>query len=79
LLGSWTLRGFHGGSPGIAKNSFAGKPMAMIVAYLPPNKLKLRQVAAEGPLCPCAMNIPANARQGRRFVQAALRACGSLG
>jgi hypothetical protein len=60
----------------IAKNSFPGKHAAMMVAYLPANKSKPRRVAAQGPLCPCATNALVNARQGRRFAQAALRACG---
>jgi hypothetical protein len=78
LLSIWKSRGFPGGWTGIAKNSFVGKHAAMMVAYLPANKSKPRRVAAQGPLCPCATNTPANARQDRRFVQAALRACGSF-
>jgi hypothetical protein len=63
---------------GIAKNSFVGNHAAMMVTYLVPNKSELRHVATQGPLCPCPTNTLVNARQSRRFAQAAPRACGSL-
>ena len=50
----------------------------MVAAYLPLDYPKLRHIAAQGPLCPCATNALINVGQCRRFAHSALKPCGLL-